>query len=72
MGEWFLASSCLALMALIWDRQQAPGGVCESASCDNVFLTQNSGVPQRYCSRRCATRERVAAHRRAARGGATR
>ncbi|MFD4789018.1 CGNR zinc finger domain-containing protein [Streptomyces sp. NPDC058459] len=26
-------------------------------------VTQGSGRPRRYCSRRCATRERVAAHR---------
>ncbi|QIQ02328.1 CGNR zinc finger domain-containing protein [Streptomyces liangshanensis] len=63
-GEWFLASSCLALTVLVWDRQRPPGGVCASASCRHVFLTQGSGPPRRYCSRRCATRERVAAHRR--------
>ncbi|MEO3754109.1 CGNR zinc finger domain-containing protein [Streptomyces sp. B6B3] len=63
-GEWFLASSCLALTVLIWDRQRPPGGVCASPSCRNVYLTQGSGPARRYCSRRCATRERVAAHRR--------
>ncbi|MEU0955934.1 CGNR zinc finger domain-containing protein [Streptomyces niveus] len=62
-GEWFLASSCLALTVLVWDRQRPPGGVCASASCRNVHLTQGSGPQRRYCSRRCATRERVAAHR---------
>ncbi|WP_425567798.1 CGNR zinc finger domain-containing protein [Nonomuraea dietziae] len=30
----------------------------------DVYLTQGSGLPRRYCSRRCATRERVASHRR--------
>ncbi|WP_431771283.1 CGNR zinc finger domain-containing protein [Streptomyces cucumeris] len=64
-GEWFLASSCMALTVLIWDRQRPPGGVCASPSCGNVFLTLGSGPERRYCSRRCATRERVAAHRRA-------
>lgn len=64
-GEWFLASSCLALAVLIWDHQRPPGGVCAAAGCRNVHLTQGSGPPRRYCSRRCATRERVAAHRRA-------
>lgn len=62
-GEWFLASSCLALTVLVWDRQRPPGGVCASSSCRNVHLTQGSGPQRRYCSRRCATRERVAAHR---------
>ncbi|MGW4202635.1 CGNR zinc finger domain-containing protein [Streptomyces sp. NPDC004726] len=64
-GEWLLASSCLALTVLVWDRQRPPGGVCASPACRNVFLTQGSGPVRRYCSRRCATRERVAAHRQA-------
>lgn len=63
-GEWLLASSCLALTVLIWDHQRPPGGTCASPSCRNVFITQGSGPDRRYCSRRCATRERVAAHRR--------
>ncbi|MFE3829435.1 CGNR zinc finger domain-containing protein [Streptomyces sp. NPDC059092] len=63
-GEWLLASSCLALTVLIWDHQRPPGGLCASPSCRNVFLTQGGGPARRYCSRRCATRERVAAHRR--------
>ncbi|WP_243774892.1 CGNR zinc finger domain-containing protein [Actinomadura barringtoniae] len=66
-GEWFLASSCLALTVLVWDRQRPPGGVCASPTCQNVYITQGSGLPKRYCSRRCATRERVAAHRAATR-----
>ncbi|MFJ4006680.1 CGNR zinc finger domain-containing protein [Streptomyces sp. NPDC090023] len=63
--EWFLASSCMALTVLVWDRQRPPGGTCASPGCGNVYVTQGSGPPRRYCSRRCATRERVAAHRRA-------
>ncbi|MFB7572464.1 CGNR zinc finger domain-containing protein [Streptomyces sp. NPDC056165] len=62
--EWLLASSCMALAVLLWDRQRPPGRVCSSPSCRNVFITQGSGPERRYCSRRCATRERVAAHRR--------
>lgn len=64
-AEWFLASSCLALTVLVWDRQLPPGRACASAACRNVFITQGPGPERRYCSRRCATRERVAAHRRA-------
>lgn len=62
--EWLLASSCMALTVLVWDRQRPPGRICASPSCRNVFITQGSGPERRYCSRRCATRERVAAHRR--------
>ncbi|WP_406055672.1 CGNR zinc finger domain-containing protein [Streptomyces sp. NBC_01077] len=62
--EWLLASSCMALAVLVWDRQRPPGRICASPSCQNVFIAQGSGPERRYCSRRCATRERVAAHRR--------
>lgn len=63
LGEWFLASSAFTLAVLIWDRQQLPGGVCAAEGCDHVYLAIGSGQEQRYCSRRCATRERVAAYR---------
>ncbi|WTZ41306.1 CGNR zinc finger domain-containing protein [Streptomyces sp. NBC_01390] len=69
-GEWFLGSSCLALAVLVWEYQRPPGAVCASMSCENVFVTQGRGPERHYCSRRCATRERVAAHRRARSGGA--
>ncbi|MFF4472021.1 CGNR zinc finger domain-containing protein [Streptomyces sp. NPDC001599] len=62
--EWFLASSCMALTVLVWDRQRPPGRTCVSGSCRNVFIAGGSGPERRYCSRRCATRERVAQHRR--------
>ncbi|MGW7253911.1 CGNR zinc finger domain-containing protein [Streptomyces sp. NPDC054834] len=62
--EWLLTSSCLALAVLVWDHQRPPGRVCASPACGNVFITQGQGPERRYCSRRCATRERVAAHRR--------
>ncbi|MET7639681.1 CGNR zinc finger domain-containing protein [Streptomyces sp. NPDC005438] len=65
--EWFLASSGLALAVLLWDRQRPPGGTCSAPGCSRVFLAQGSGPTRRYCSRRCATRVRVAAHRARAR-----
>jgi predicted RNA-binding Zn ribbon-like protein len=67
-GAWLLASSCLALTVLVWDHQRPPGRLCASSDCRQVFVTQGAGPERRYCSRRCATRERVAAHRRAKRG----
>ncbi|MET8743239.1 CGNR zinc finger domain-containing protein [Streptomyces sp. NPDC004728] len=66
--EWLLASSCMALAVLVWDRQRPPGRICASSSCRNAFVTQGSGPERRYCSRRCATRERVSAHRRSRSG----
>ncbi|MET9919575.1 CGNR zinc finger domain-containing protein [Streptomyces sp. NPDC006435] len=67
--EWFLASSCMSLAVLVWDRQRPPGRICASPGCRNAFITQGSGPERRYCSRRCATRERVAAHRRSRSAG---
>jgi predicted RNA-binding Zn ribbon-like protein len=63
-GEWLLASSCLALAVLLADRQAPPGGICASPACGQSFVDTTRGSPRRYCSPRCATRERVAAHRR--------
>ncbi|GAA3567252.1 CGNR zinc finger domain-containing protein [Nonomuraea rosea] len=62
--EWFLTSSCMALTVLVWDRQRPPGRICTASGCQNVFIAQGSGPERHYCSRRCATRERVRAHRR--------
>jgi hypothetical protein len=62
-GEWFLTSSCLALAILLAERQQPPAGICASPSCGRPFVNTGRGGERRYCSPRCGTRERVAAHR---------
>ena len=63
LAEWFLASAGMVLALLISDRQRLPGGVCAARGCERVFIDTAHGSRRRYCSRRCATRERVAAHR---------
>ncbi|WP_344101295.1 CGNR zinc finger domain-containing protein [Nocardiopsis rhodophaea] len=65
--EWMLTSSCMAFAVLIADRQRKPGGICSSPTCQHVYIALGRGAPRRFCSPRCATRERVAAHRRAGR-----
>lgn len=62
-GTWLITSSALALATLLADRQTVPGGLCASPSCGKPFAHLGGGSPRRYCSSRCATRERVAAHR---------
>ncbi|TNC23953.1 CGNR zinc finger domain-containing protein [Amycolatopsis alkalitolerans] len=62
-GEWLLTSSCLALAFLLTERQAPPGGLCAAPGCGRSFVDTGRGSPRRYCSPRCATRERVAAHR---------
>jgi len=62
-GEWFLASSCLALSLLLAERQAPPAGLCASPSCGKPFVNTGRGGARHYCSPACGTRERVAAHR---------
>lgn len=66
-GEWFITSSCLALAILLAERRVPPAGLCASPACGRPFVNTGRGTPRRYCSPTCATRERVAAHRAAAR-----
>ncbi|MEW9548996.1 CGNR zinc finger domain-containing protein [Nonomuraea sp. NPDC050783] len=68
-AEWYLASSAMALAVLLADYQRVPGGLCASPSCRRPYLDFGGGSPRRYCSARCATRERVAAHRSRAASG---
>ncbi len=62
-GAWLVTSSALGLASLLAERQDVPGGLCASPSCGRPFAHTGGGSPRRYCSARCATRERVAAHR---------
>ena len=50
-GEWFLASSALALAVLLADHQRVPGGLCASGSCGRPYLDFGGGSPRRYRNR---------------------
>lgn len=62
-AEWFAASSAFALAVLLAEKQQSPAGLCASPTCGRPFVDLGKGGGRRYCSPRCATRERVAAYR---------
>ncbi|WP_020671596.1 CGNR zinc finger domain-containing protein [Amycolatopsis nigrescens] len=62
-GQWLRTSSGLALAVLLAERQALPGGICAAPSCEKSFVDTGAGGPRRYCSTRCSTRQRVAAHR---------
>jgi len=62
-GAWLVTSSTLGLASLLAERQDVPGGLCASPSCGRPFAHTGGGSPRKFCSPRCATRERVAAHR---------
>lgn len=63
-AEWFAASSALALATLLAEKQYNPAGLCASLSCGRPFIDLGKGGGRKYCSPKCATRERVAAYRR--------
>ncbi|WP_234332121.1 CGNR zinc finger domain-containing protein [Streptomyces sp. NRRL S-87] len=68
-GEWFLASGALALAAVLTEYGRVTWGACAAARCGAYFLGTGPGSARRYCSAACASRERVAAHRRRQRAG---
>lgn len=63
-GEWFLASGALALSQLLTECGRIAWGACAAGGCGRFFLGAGPGSARRYCSTACATRARVAAHRR--------
>ena len=62
-AERFAASSALALAILLAEKQRNAGGLCASFTCQRPFIDTGKGGGRNYCSPRCATRERVTAHR---------
>lgn len=62
-AAWFAASSALALAALLAEKQRNPGGICASPTCAKPFIDLGKGGGRRYCSPKCATRERVTIYR---------
>jgi predicted RNA-binding Zn ribbon-like protein len=62
-AEWFASSSALALAVILAEKQRNPGGICASKSCGRPFIDTGKGSGRLYCSPRCASRERVAMHR---------
>lgn len=62
-AEWFAASSAFALAVMLAEKQQNPAGLCASPACGHPFIDLGKGGGRKYCSPKCATRERVAAYR---------
>ncbi|WBB57794.1 CGNR zinc finger domain-containing protein [Streptomyces sp. WMMC500] len=67
-ADWFLASGALALAQLLTEYGQPPWGECAAPDCTVLYLGTGPGSARRYCSPACASRTRVAAHRRRRRG----
>ncbi|MFG2756094.1 CGNR zinc finger domain-containing protein [Streptomyces wuyuanensis] len=69
-ADWLLASGAMALARLLSEHGRITWGECASPRCSTLFLDNGPGSARRYCSGTCASRERVAAHRRRKRSGA--
>ncbi|GAU68128.1 hypothetical protein SSP35_06_02160 [Streptomyces sp. NBRC 110611] len=62
--NWFLAAGALALAQILTEHGRVPWGECAAPRCRRFYLGTGPGSPRRYCSSTCASRARVAAHRR--------
>lgn len=62
-ARWLLSTAALALALWLSERGYCAWGRCAAPGCDRYFTDTGRRTPQRYCSTRCGTRVRVAAHR---------
>ncbi|MER7673633.1 CGNR zinc finger domain-containing protein [Kitasatospora sp. NPDC096128] len=62
-AHWLLSTAALALALWLSERGYCAWGRCAAPGCDRYFVDTGRRSPQRYCSTRCGTRVRVAAHR---------
>ncbi|MFE6051368.1 CGNR zinc finger domain-containing protein [Kitasatospora sp. NPDC056446] len=63
LTHWLLSTAALALGLWLSERGGCAWGQCAAPGCGRFFVDTGRRTPQRYCSPRCATRVRVAAHR---------
>ncbi|MFD5467771.1 CGNR zinc finger domain-containing protein [Kitasatospora sp. NPDC127059] len=61
--HWLLSTAALALALWLSERGYCAWGRCAAPGCHRYFIDTGRRSPQRYCSTRCGTRVRVAAHR---------
>ncbi|MFD0628290.1 CGNR zinc finger domain-containing protein [Streptomyces sanglieri] len=62
-ARWLLSTAALALALWFGERGYCAWGRCAAPGCRTYFIDTGRRSPQRYCSPRCGTRVRVAAHR---------
>lgn len=60
-ADWFAAGGAFALSLHL--AEDGTFGTCAATDCRAVFTHDGRGGPRHYCTPRCATRTRVAAHR---------
>ncbi|GAA1588569.1 CGNR zinc finger domain-containing protein [Kribbella hippodromi] len=62
-AEWLAATTALGLATFVAGHGFGALGVCAAVDCERVFANPAERRPRRFCTPRCATRTRVAAHR---------
>ncbi|CAM5580843.1 CGNR zinc finger domain-containing protein [Kitasatospora aureofaciens] len=63
LTHWLLSTCALALGIWLSERQTCAWGQCAAPGCNRFYIDTGRRTPQRFCTPRCATRVRVAAHR---------
>jgi predicted RNA-binding Zn ribbon-like protein len=60
---WLGATTAMGLASVIVEHGVERFGVCDSATCDDVYVDTSRNRSRRHCSNTCSTREAVAAYR---------
>jgi predicted RNA-binding Zn ribbon-like protein len=60
---WLGATTAMGLASVIVEHGVDRFGVCDSATCDDVYVDTSRNRSRRHCSNTCSTREAVAAYR---------
>ncbi len=64
VAGWLGAVTAMGLSVALIEGGMERMGICESSTCDDVFVDTSRNRSRRHCSDTCTTRENVAAHRR--------
>jgi predicted RNA-binding Zn ribbon-like protein len=67
-ARWLGAVTAMGLSVALIEGGFERLGICESSSCDDVFVDTSRNRSRRHCSDTCTTRENVAAYRARKRG----
>ena len=62
-SRWLGAIAAMGLSVALIEGGYDRFGVCESATCDDVYVDTSRNRSRRHCSTSCTTRENVAAYR---------
>lgn len=64
VAAWLGAVAAMGLSVVLCDHGSKRLGVCNSSTCQDVFIDTSRNCSRRYCSDTCSSRENVAAYRR--------